>query len=74
MASSYDIRNISQIDNKNIKLGKTFKYGDNYHLTNIYYMESSQIQTQIQAQTQIKSQEQSIAVKYVRRPIRERPH
>ena len=49
MASSYDIRNISQIDNKNIKLGKTFKYGDNYHLTNIYYMEPSQTQTQIQS-------------------------
>jgi hypothetical protein len=35
---SYDVRQISQIDTKNIKLGKTFKYGDNYHLTNIYYL------------------------------------
>ena len=38
---SYEVRTISKIDNKNIKLGKTFKYslgGDsNYHLTNIYY-------------------------------------
>jgi hypothetical protein len=42
MASgSYEIRLPSQIDNSNIKLGKTFKYGDNYHLTNIYYLESS---------------------------------
>ena len=39
----YEVRNISQIDNKNIKLGKTFKYGDNYHLTNIYYMENGSI-------------------------------
>lgn len=39
-ASSYNVRLISQIDNKSIKLGKTFKYGDNYHLTNIYYMDS----------------------------------
>lgn len=36
----YKIRDISTIDNKNIKIGKTFKYGDNYHLTNIYYMSS----------------------------------
>ena len=35
---SYDVRQISQIETKNIKLGKTFKYGDNYHLTNIYYL------------------------------------
>lgn len=35
--SSYEVRQISQIDCKNIKLGKSFKYGDNYHLTNIYY-------------------------------------
>ena len=37
----YDIKTISQIDNKNIKIGKTFKYGDNYHLTNIYYIDSN---------------------------------
>ena len=35
---SYEIRQINNIDNKNIKLGKTFKYGDNYNLTNIYYI------------------------------------
>ena len=35
--SSYEVRQISQIDCKNIKLGKSFKYGDNYHLINIYY-------------------------------------
>ena len=39
---AYEVRTISQIDNKNIKLGKTFNYslgGDgNYHLTNIYYI------------------------------------
>ena len=33
--SSYNVKTISQIDYKNIKLGKSFKYGDNYHLTNI---------------------------------------
>jgi len=38
--NSYEVRNIAQIDNVNIKLGKTFKYGDNYHLTNIYYIDS----------------------------------
>ena len=40
---SYDVRQISQIDTKNIKLGKTFKYGDNYHLTNIYYLPTSDV-------------------------------
>ena len=40
---SYDVRQISQIDTKNIKLGKTFKYGDNYHLTNIYYLPTPDI-------------------------------
>ena len=38
---AYEVRTISQIDNKNIKLGKTFKYSigndSNYNLTNIYY-------------------------------------
>jgi hypothetical protein len=38
--NGYNVRLISQIDNKSIKLGKTFKYGDNYHLTNIYYVDS----------------------------------
>jgi hypothetical protein len=40
MTNTYEVRDIASIDNKNIKLGKTFKYGDNYHLTNIYYMNS----------------------------------
>ena len=34
----YEVRNIEQIDNKNIRLGKTFKYGGDYHLTNLYYL------------------------------------
>ena len=38
----YEVRKISEIDNKNIKIGKTFKYSlgsdSNYHLTNIYYI------------------------------------
>jgi len=38
----YEVRVISEIDNKNIKLGKTFKYSlgndSNYNLTNIYYI------------------------------------
>jgi hypothetical protein len=38
---SYEVRTPDQIDNKNIKLGKTFKYGDNYNLTNIYYIPSN---------------------------------
>ena len=43
MANTYEIRDISSIETKNIKIGKTFKYGDNYHLTNIYYMETPDI-------------------------------
>jgi len=40
---SYDVRHISQIENKYIKIGKTFKYslggtGNDSNLTNIYYM------------------------------------
>jgi hypothetical protein len=34
----YEVRNIGKIDNKNIRLGKTFKYGGDYHLTNLYYL------------------------------------
>jgi hypothetical protein len=34
----YEVRNIEKIDNKNIRLGKTFKYGGDYHLTNLYYL------------------------------------
>jgi hypothetical protein len=36
--NGYEVRNIGQIDNKNIRLGKTFKYGGEYHLTNLYYL------------------------------------
>jgi hypothetical protein len=36
--AGYEVRNIEQIDNKNIRLGKTFKYGNDYHLTNLYYL------------------------------------
>ena len=40
---SYEVRQISQIENKYIKIGKTFKYslggtGNDSNLTNIYYM------------------------------------
>ena len=51
---SYDVRQISQIDTKNIKLGKTFKYGDNYHLTNIYYLPT--LDTILPKETDSKSQ------------------
>jgi hypothetical protein len=51
---SYDVRQISQIDTKNIKLGKTFKYGDNYHLTNIYYLPT--IDASIPKETDSRSQ------------------
>lgn len=51
---SYDVRQISKINNKNIKLGKTFKYGDNYHLTNIYYLPTPE--TIIPKETDSKSQ------------------
>ena len=41
---TYEVRNISDVDKKNIKLGKTFKYtlgnDNNYNLTNIYYINS----------------------------------
>ena len=41
---AYEIRTIQQIDNKNIKLGKTFKYSisENYNLTNIYYINENE--------------------------------
>jgi hypothetical protein len=39
--TGFEVRNINQIDNKNIRLGKTFKYGDRFHLTNIYYFPNS---------------------------------
>ena len=51
---SYDVRQISQIETKNIKLGKTFKYGDNYHLTNIYYLPT--LDATIPKETDSKSQ------------------
>ena len=47
MANTYEIRNLATTENKNIKLGKTFKYGDNYHLTNIYYMDTANDNTNL---------------------------
>ena len=41
MNNVYSVREIKKIENKNIKLGKSFKYGDNYHLTNIYYIDTN---------------------------------
>lgn len=43
MASNqgYEVRTIEQIDYKNIRLGKTFKYGNDYNLTNLYYLEDN---------------------------------
>jgi hypothetical protein len=42
---TYEVRNITDVDKKNIKLGKTFKYtlsnDNNYNLTNIYYINSN---------------------------------
>ena len=35
--TTYTVREIQNINIKQIKIGKTFKYGDNYNLTNIYY-------------------------------------
>ena len=56
---AYEVRSIKEIDNKNIKLGKTFKYSlgndSNYHLTNIYYTNPTQTQTQTQSPTQSQS-------------------
>ena len=42
---TYEIREPININNNNIKLGKTFKYslGENYYLTNIYYVNTSTI-------------------------------
>lgn len=37
-STGYEVRAIDQIDNKNIQLGKTFKYGCDYNLTNLYYL------------------------------------
>jgi len=55
---SYEVRTISQIDNKNIKLGKTFKYSlgsdSNYNLTNIYYINSN---AEIPKETESKKQD-----------------
>jgi hypothetical protein len=44
---AYEIRTIKQIENKNIKLGKTFKYSisENYNLTNIYYITENETST-----------------------------
>jgi hypothetical protein len=43
--NGYEVRNIGQIDNKNIRLGKTFKYGGDYHLTNLYYLAEGDVAT-----------------------------
>ena len=45
---AYEIRTLQQIENKNIKLGKTFKYSisENYNLTNIYYITENETPTQ----------------------------
>ena len=44
---SYTIRELNNINNNNIKLGKTFKYslGENYYLTNIYYVNTTNTTT-----------------------------
>jgi hypothetical protein len=55
--TGYEVRNINQIDNKNIRLGKTFKYGDKYHLTNIYYLPSSNNGGHGDVNTEIKEKE-----------------
>jgi hypothetical protein len=57
MANTYEIRDISAVDTKNIKIGKTFKYGDNYHLTNIYYMETPDINTTKTPENEAKRQD-----------------
>lgn len=44
----FDVRNIAQIDNKNIRLGKTFKYGGDYYLTNLYYLADGEAATGLQ--------------------------
>ena len=45
---TYEIREPININNNNIKLGKTFKYslGENYYLTNIYYINTPTSTTQ----------------------------
>jgi len=46
---SYEVRNISDVDKTNIKLGKTFKYylgnDSSYNLTNIYYINTNNTPT-----------------------------
>jgi len=58
---SYEIRTIDQIDNNNIKIGKSFKYylNDKYYLTNIYYMNNtnSNITNNISVENDIKKQD-----------------
>jgi len=60
---AYEVRTIKEIDNKNIKLGKTFKYSlgndSNYHLTNIYYTNPTQNPISTQSPTQTQSQTHS---------------
>uniref|UniRef100_A0A6C0HMW2 Uncharacterized protein n=1 Tax=viral metagenome TaxID=1070528 RepID=A0A6C0HMW2_9ZZZZ len=46
---TYEIRQFYTIDNKNIKIGKTFKYGGDYNLTNIYYMNDNNMVSNVSA-------------------------
>ena len=63
---AYETRIISDVNNKNIKLGKTFKYSlgndSNYNLTNIYYINENQTtkstnQNSLLKETESKKQE-----------------
>ena len=58
---AYDTRTISQIDIKNIKIGKTFKYSlgndSNYNLTNIYYINPNANHNSLPKETESKKQE-----------------
>lgn len=53
----YEVRNIEQIDNKNIRLGKTFKYGGDYHLTNLYYLTECDVDTVVEKEKQAARQD-----------------
>ena len=55
--SGYEVRNIEQIDNKNIRLGKTFKYGGDYHLTNLYYLAEDNLATMTDREKQAARQD-----------------
>jgi len=55
--SGYEVRNIEQIDNKNIRIGKTFKYGGDYHLTNLYYLAEDNVATMVDREKQTTRQD-----------------